>query len=472
MSKQNMLLIFLTFVLVLASCGKKVKLPPDDGGGDGVTPPPAASVTSELQVASQFRSVPFNVARTLTVPPGFEISVYAKLETPRFMAVASNNDLLVSQPFRDDARRNQGKIILLRSTPSGLPEQYTFASGLTRAHDLVFHTIDDVTYLYIAETNRIQRCVYTPGQTALDTSTCQAIIENLPDARSGISRSYGHELKNLALDSNHNLYVSIASSCNACQEDTLTNPIRGAIYVYTADGKNARLFAQGLRNATGLAIYPGTNRLWVTVANRDDIRYPYQNDFDGDGINDYNTLVPAYTDNHPPDLLLNVKNNSNYGWPFCNANPGLTVQDFNYDNLLLERDVETNPDGSKLDCATAVPARKGILAHSTPLGLLFLKDTAFPEAYQQGVAIAYRGSAPEGRTEKSGYKIAYFPWNQKDKLAGPGDEIDLVTGFDQWLDPSGKALGRPVDVAVDKQGNMFITDDTAGAIYKLTYVGQ
>jgi glucose/arabinose dehydrogenase len=388
------------------------------------------------------------------------------------MTIAPNGDLLVSQPFRDEARRNQGNIILFRSTPSGVPERFTFATGFTRAHDLVFHTIENTTYLYIAETSRIQRCVYTSGQTSLDKNQCEVIIENLPDARSDISRSYGHELKNIALDNNHRLFVSIASACNACAEDVQANPKRGAIYVYTAEGKNRKVYAEGLRNATGLAIFPGSNDLWVTVANRDDILYPYQNDFDGDGSIDYGKRIPEYVDNHPPDLLVNVNNGSNYGWPFCNANPGLQPEDFNYDNMALEIDVDTNKNQKNFDCSKAVPSRKGIQAHSTPLGLLFLQNTAFPKAYQNGLAVAYRGSAPEARTTKTGYKVAYFTWNQKDKLSGPGDEIDLVTGFDTWLDSENNALGRPVDIAVDQQGNLFITDDTAGAIYKLHYVGQ
>ncbi len=471
MSRIKRLIILFLCTLVLIACNRKKV---DDGNGNtGVTPPPAASVNIQVQVSSQLSSSPFNVPLNLNVPPGFEISVYTRLESPRFMAIAPNNDLLVSQPFRDDERRNQSNVILLRPTPSGIPDSYTFATGLTRAHDLVFHTIEDITYLYIAETYRIQRCVYTNGQTVLDTSTCEVIINGLPDARSDISRSYGHELKNIALDNNHRLFVSIASACNACIEDTQTTPLRGAIYVYTADGKNGQLYAQGLRNATGLAMFPESNTLWVTVANRDSILYPYHNDFDGKGNkDDYKTVVPAYTDNHPPDLLVDVVEDSNYGWPFCNANPGERPQDFNYDNMPLEVDVETNENQTIFDCSTATPSRKGIQAHSTPLGLVFLQNTAFPEAYRNGLAVAYRGSAPDTKTEKTGYKIAYFTWNQKDKLAGPGDQIDLVTGFDQWLDDENKATGRPVDVAVDQEGNMFISDDTAGAIYKLSYVGE
>lgn len=470
MSKLKLLAILLLSILTLSACNRKT----DDGGdGDtGNTPPLAASSRVQVMVPALLSGFPFNTPRYLNVPPGFEISVYARLESPRFMAISPSGDLLVSQPFRDDPRRNQGKIILYRPRPGGTPTPYEFASGLTRPHDLVFHSIDGITYLYIAETYRIQRCVYTSGQTSLDPRQCTVIIDGLPDARSDISRSYGHELKNIALDSNHRLFVSIASACNACAEDTQVNPKRGAIYVYSADGKNGQLYAEGLRNATGLAIFPGTNRLWVTVANRDNIRYPYNNDFDGDGVNDYNKLIPEYMDNHPPDLLVNVREGSNYGWPFCNANPGLRLEDFNYDDMPLEVDLETNENQRLFDCATATPARKGIPAHSTPLGLNFLQDTAFPEAYRNGLAIAYRGSAPDTRTEKTGYKIAYYTWNQKDKLVGPGDEIDLVTGFDQWLDSENRALGRPVDVAVDQEGNMFISDDTAGAIYKLRYARQ
>jgi glucose/arabinose dehydrogenase len=474
MSRSKHYSILFLCLLALASCNPK-----SDGngngngnGGSGVIPPQAASVNRRIQVSGGLDNPPFDVPRFLLLPPGFEISVYARLESPRFMTITSNGDLLVSQPFRDDERRNQGNIMLFRPTPSGIPNVYTFATGLTRAHDLVLHTIDGLTYLYIAETYRIQRCIYTPGQTSLDTSTCEIIIDGLPDARSDIGRSYGHELKNIALDRNHRLFVSIASACNACIEDTQSSPVRGAIYVYTADGKNGQLYAQGLRNATGLAIFPNSNQLWVTVANRDSIRYPYQNDFDGDGNIDYDTIIQGYLDNHPPDLLVDVRQNSNYGWPFCNANPGLDPQTFNYDNMPFEVDVETNENESIFSCSTATTIRKGIQAHSTPLGLLFLQNTNVPAAYKNGLAVAYRGSDPTSISTKKGYKIAYFTWNQKDRLAGPGDEIDLVTGFDQWLNSNNTAMGRPVDIAVDNEGNMFISDDTAGAIYKLRYNGE
>ena len=432
------------------------------GGTLGGDIPPAASVSVEVSVPEGLNIFPFDTPRSLLVPPDFEISVYARLESPRFMTIAPNGDLLVSQPFRDEERRYKGNIILYRPTESGIPESYTFATNLKRAHDIVFHTIDDVTYLYIAETHQISRCIYTLGDT--ESHDCEVIISGLVDDDSPeLNGAIGHELKNIALDSQHKLYVSIASFCNACLEDTQSDPLRGAIYVYDADGKNGRLFAQGLRNAEGLAFRPETDRLWVTVNNRDNMAYPFNDDFDGDGISDYGKIIPEYVDNHPPELLTRVIDGGNYGWPFCNSNPD---SETGYDSMPFDNDVVFNPDGSALDCTTANRVSQGIQAHSTPLGLLFLHQTAFPEAYQKGLAIAYRGSW--NRTIKTGYKIAYFPWNVE--TPGPGTQIDLISG---WLnDETQEAWGRPVDIAVDLEGNMFISDDTSGTIYKMTYTGS
>ena len=136
-----------------------------------------------------------------------------------------------------------------------------------------------MTYVYVTETNQVNRYVYTPG--ALTPGTRQVVVSGLPDASSPeLNGTYGHELKNIALDGNDKLYVSIASTCNVCTSDTQSTPVRAAIYVYNADGSNGRLFARGLRNAEGLAMIPGTNTLWVVVNNRDDIAYPFN---DGSG---------------------------------------------------------------------------------------------------------------------------------------------------------------------------------------------
>jgi len=218
------------------------------------------------------RSSPFNTARTLLVPPDFTIAVYARIGGARFMAVTPDGSLLVSKP-------GSGSVVLVRPNGAGDPLVSDYVTGLKRPHDIVFHTIGTVTYVYVTETNQVNRYVYTPG--ALTPGTRQVVVSGLPDASSPeLNGTYGHELKNIALDGNDKLYISIASTCNVCTSDTQSTPVRAAIYVYNADGSNGRLFARGLRNAEGLAMIPGTNTLWVVVNNRDDIAYPFN---DGSG---------------------------------------------------------------------------------------------------------------------------------------------------------------------------------------------
>jgi glucose/arabinose dehydrogenase len=411
--------------------------------------PPAASVSVKVQVPASMRAAPFDVDRYLTVPPNFAIAVYARISNARFMAVAPNGDLLVSQP-------NTGKVLLVRANSSGATTVSDFATGLRRPHDIVFHTVNGTSYVYIAETHQINRFRYATGDTTAHDR--QIVVANLPDSSTPeLGGAYGHELKNIALDSNHKLYVSIASTCNACLEDTVSNPLRGAIYQYNADGSGGRLFARGLRNAEGLAFLPGTNDLWAVVNNRDNIAYPFHNDWNGDGSDDYGKVLQSYVDNHPPEEFTRVRDGGNYGWPFCNPNPdtaaGLNLMPF-------DRDVQFNADGH-VDCGAIDRINKGIQAHSAPLGLSFLQGTNFPGPYRAGAVTGLHGSW--NRATLTGYKVAYFPWDSATQT--PGAQQDLVSG---WLVGSSR-WGRPVDAVVDQQGALLISDDYSGTIYRLTY---
>ena len=154
------------------------------------------------------RWTPFHVDRYLTVPPDFTISVYARVNQPRFMAVAPNGDLLVSQP-------TTGKVLLVRPNGGGAPLISDFATGLSFPHDIVFHQIGTTTYVYITESHQINRYVYNAGD--LTAHNRQIVVTGLPVASTPeLNGTYRHRLKNIVLDDNHKLYVSIASSCNAC----------------------------------------------------------------------------------------------------------------------------------------------------------------------------------------------------------------------------------------------------------------
>lgn len=396
---------------------------------------------------SSMATPPFDVSRSLSIPSGFAISVFARVDGARFMAIAPNGDLLVSNP-------GAGSITLLRQDTGVAPHSFVFAAGLHHPHDLVFHTTAGKTYLYIAESNRIIRTPYSDGETRI--GTIEAVVKDLPDASSkGLEGSYGHQLKNIALHGDK-LYVSIASTCNVCASDTEADPIRGAIYEYDSDGNNRRLYARGLRNAEGLAFKPGTNELWAVVNNRDNVAYPHHDDWDGDGKDDFGEVIRSYVDEHPPDLLTQVKAGGNYGWPFCNANP-----DRGLDGMPYDRDAQMNPGGTKLDCSKATRPTKGIAAHSAPLGLSFLQDAVLPAPYQNALVTALHGCW--NCSKLNGHKIVLYPLGADDK---PGDGIDLVTG---WITDAKrrKRWGRPVDVISDGKGAIYISDDYSGTVYLL-----
>ena len=434
---------------MLATCDDHETVSPENNRSTTAAAVTAASQVT-LQVPPSMATSPFTQPRTLNVPAGFQIAVYTRVTRPRFLATTPDGNLLVSQP-------STGSILLVRPNPNGDPLVGTFASGLLKPHDMVFHTVGSTTYLFVAEKNRIARYTYTPGNLTAQGRT--VIISNLPDASlPELNGSYGHELKNIAISSVGKLYVSIASTCNACASDDAANPVRASIYEYNLDGTGARLFARGLRNAEGLAFVPGTTTLWAVVNNRDNIAFPNHADWDGDGSDDYGKVIQSYVDNHPPEEFTRVRAGGNYGWPFCNPNPegpnGLVSMPF-------DRDAQRNPNGA-VDCSSMDVIDRGIQAHSAPLGLLFLQNTQFASAYRASAVVALHGSW--NRSTKTGYKVVYFPWDAATQ--SPTSQADLVSGFagasSNW--------GRPVDIAVDAQGAMFISDDQANAIYKLSEV--
>ena len=444
-------LLTVAATLVAAACSDRgasttAPLAPTSVAGHDATLGGTATVT--VQVPASMRGAPFDVSRTLTVPAGYGISVYARVGGARFMATTPNGDLLVSNPGAGTVSRVKPGV------NGGDPTVTTWASGLNQPHDIVFHAIGGTMYVYVSETDKIGRYVWNAASASAQNH--QVLISGLPNVSdTALHGAYAHQLKNIALGPDDKLYVSIASSCNACVEDTQSNPLRGAIYVYNADGTNGQLFARGIRNAEGLAFVPGTNTLWAVVNNRDNTAYPFHQDFDGDGSDDYGRVIPAYVDNHPPDEFIHVTGGANFGWPFCNPNP-----DAGLDNMPFDRDVQYNADGNALDCANvATRINKGIPAHSAALGLTFLSGTRAPAALQGGAAVALHGSW--NRTTPTGYKVVWFP---TDPVTGtPGAQEDLVAG---WI-ATGSAWGRPVDIAVDTTGGILISDDQSGTIYRL-----
>jgi glucose/arabinose dehydrogenase len=444
-------------LLLLAACGS--------GGGSSDATAASSSAASSSTAASSSSAIPtrvsitvdvpstlsappFNEARQLQVPSGFGIRVIARVDDARFLATTPDGGILVSVP-------NSGKLVLLKNNGTRY-EASDFASGLSSPHDMVLYQEGNNQWLYVSETARVIRYAWTAGMTR--AGTAQVVVADLPSAATPGITSYSHRLKNITIGPDGKLYVAIASSCNVCESDATADPVRGAIYVYDADGKNGRLFARGLRNAEGLAFLPGTSQLWAAVNNRDNMPYPYHRDFDGNGSDDYSKVMTAFVDDNPPEPFTAVRDGGDYGWPYCNASPRNGTAIF---NLPLERDLDTNADGSKRDCSKLDSASVSLPAHTAPLGMSFLHNSGMPAPWKQGAAIALHGCWNCSRL--NGHSVVFVPVDSSGK---PGNETDLITGW--IIDAAARTRwGRPVDVIAAPSGGLLVSDDYSGTVYEL-----
>jgi len=196
-----------------------------------------------------------------------------------------------------------------------------------------------------------------------------------------------------------------------------------------------------LRNTQGFAWHPQTGAMYATNDGAD-----MRSDKKGGKIND----------ELPPEHLNKIEPGVHYGWPHCWGN---RYKDPNFP--------DPNSPGADGFCAKTQPPVITFDSHSTPLGITFLDKTAFPGEYKNDAIVALHGSW--NRAEPSGYKLVRV----KFKDANPAEVVDFATG---WLDKRGAqagaqvgAWGRPVDVIVGTDGALYMSDDRAGMIYRITY---
>jgi glucose/arabinose dehydrogenase len=232
------------------------------------------------------------------------------------------------------------------------------------------------------------------------------------------------------------VYFSIGSTGNISAADRDASPPRATIMRVPPGGGPAAVFATGVRNGTGLAVAPdGT--VWTAVNNRDNVADP-----DGQVTTDY-------VNDHPPESVARLTPGHELGWPYCNPDGGPA-------DLPFIRDQQTNADGSRLDCAALPPVEQSLGAHSAPLGMSF---TELPHPYGAGALIGVHGSW--NRTPPQTPEVSFFPWHD----GTLGDQQTLVGGFQM---PDGSRWGRPVAAVLGADGAVYITDDYADAIYRLT----
>lgn len=345
----------------------------------------------------------------LVMPPGFSIDTYAEddFEMPRELALAPNGDVFVSDS-------SSGRLIILRDTnrDGKADERFIFASGLSQPYGMAFWK----GFLYVGNTDAVVRFRYKTGQTKAEGRPEK--IADLP------GRGYRqHWTRNLVFSPDGSkLYVTVGSESNV---DVEKHPMRAAISEFNPDGTGFRVFASGLRNPLGVAFYPGTNKLWAAVQERDRI---------GDDL--------------VPDYVTSVKEGAFYGWPFAYAGRTEDPRRKGERPDLVEKTID--PDVL-------------IQAHSAVMDLVFYEGNMFPEEYRGDAFVSLHGSW--NRNKRTGYKIIRIRFQDAKPVGG---YEDFIMGW--MLGPQNREVwGRPVGLLVLEDGSMLIPDDGANKIWRVSY---
>jgi glucose/arabinose dehydrogenase len=418
---------------------------PAETGSPGSPAPSSAGVPALAATAVRplpgTGAAPFDQARRLQAPPGWTVTVWARVPGARLLAWTPDGRLLVSRPKSGDV------VELLPGRGDAAPAQRTLVSGLNLPHGLAFAG----STLYLAESDRVDGFTYRAGAV----SGRRVVVDGLPDAKSPeLGGAYAHALKSVAVGPDGSLYVSVGSTGNVSAEDRDATPERAAILRVPAGGGNPTTFARGVRNGTGLAVDPD-GAVWTAVNNRDNIAYPYEGPDRGE-------VVPAYVNDHPLEPLARLAQDRDLGWPYCNPDPDLRPGEadspLSYTRRPFVRDIQTNADGTKLDCAALPPVEQGLGAHSAPLGLSFATSPGLAGGYGPGALVGVHGSW--NRNPPRPPEVSFFAW--RDGTLGP--QQTLLTGF-QGED--GSRWGRPVMAVQGPDRALYVSDDLAGAVYRV-----
>lgn len=348
---------------------------------------------------------------SLKLPAGFKVETFAEgLKNPRIIAVAEDGTVYVT-------RRDIGDVVMLGDlNGDGFMEAHTTVAARPQMHGIAIHgrrmylaTVRDV---YVADI----RDNGTLGEL-------RRIIGDLPDGGQ-------HPNRTLAIGPDGMLYVTVGSTCNACDE---TNPESATVLRASPDGKQRRIFASGLRNTIGFGWHPETGQLWGM-------------DHGIDWLGD---------DAQPEELNL-IEEGKRYGWPYIYADGKENPQDEPPGNMTME----------PWRRSSASPVLM-YTAHAAPMQLVFYTGRQFPEAYRGDAFVTMRGSW--NRKPPSGYEVVRVRFEN----GWPVAFEPFLTGFVSETENGRHGhFGRPVGLAVAKDGSLLVGDDVNGIIYRISHTGD
>jgi glucose/arabinose dehydrogenase len=348
--------------------------------------------------------------------PGFKVEQFATgLENPRLMRLAPNGDIFL-------AESSAGKILVFRGMGADgkAGQMEVFAGDLKGPFGINFYPSGpNPQWVYVGNLDSVVRFPYKSGD--LKASGPPQTLASLPGGG-------GHRTRDIVFtpDGKHML-VSVGSHSN--DDDTDTTPAefhRADVLEFTPDGKFEKVYAYGIRNCVGETIQPATGDLWCSTNERDGLG---------------NNLVPDY--------ITHVQEDGFYGWPWYYMG---SIQD--------PRQMGKHPE---LKGKVIVPDVL-LQPHFASLEMQFYEANQFPAQYHGWAFAAEHGSW--NRDPRGGYEVIAVPVENN---KATGEFEDFLTGF---VLPDGKVWGRPVGVAVAKDGSLLVSDDGSNTIWRVTYTGQ
>lgn len=348
----------------------------------------------------------------LALPKGFAIDVFARdVENARMMEVAEDGTLYVT-------RRDKGDVLMLRDTDGdGKADQRETVAKKENMHGI---EIDGDT-VYLMTVNDVYRTSRAEDGTL---GELELVADRFPEGGQ-------HPNRMVQLGPDGKLYVSVGSTCNACAE---TNEENATITVMNTDGSDRRVFASGLRNTIGYGFEPESGGL-----------YGFDHGIDWLG------------DNEQHEEFNRIEDGKRYGWPYVYALSRFNPQD-------------TPPDSSFSDYAEGSQEPIGLhTPHAAPMQMTFYTGDAFPDEFRGDAFIAMRGSW--NRQPPSGYEVLRVDFEDGKPVAME----PFVTGFLMESDesPTGWGhMGRLAGMAEGPEGSLYLSDDTGGIIYRITYEGE
>lgn len=348
-------------------------------------------------------------------PAGFKVTKFAEnLEHPRRTYVAPNGDIFVVESNTKNSA-NRVSLLVDSNGDGKANERKTFIENLKQPYGML--VVDD--YFYVANTDGLFRYPYSEGDTKIEAEG-----EKILDLPAG---GYNHHwTRNLiANKEGSKIYVSVGSSSNIGEYGMDKEKRRAAILEINPDGSGEKLYASGLRNPVGMDWNPVTGELWTAVNERDNLG---------------NNLVPDY--------ITSVKEGGWYGWPYS------------YFGQIKDPRWAQDPHTAMVEKAIVPDVPVG--PHTASLGLAFYTGDKFPEKYKNGAFVGQHGSW--NRAVFSGYKVVFVPFDENGK---PGQPEDFLTGFIA-NETESEVHGRPVGVSLTHNGELLVSDDDAGVIWKIS----